>query len=273
MPFSMRCQTATMRKARLSKPPARHRVAFTVRSYDVDIAHRLRLVVLNRMLQEAAWQHALLLGKGFIDKAAGGYYWVLARLRLSIDSLPEWGDTFTIETYPVGTDRMFALREFTILDNDGNSIGRATSGWLVVDAGRQRPVRPEALVADLDLSQPCYPGSTGKLVPPGDSTRFGPFPVRLHDIDQYRHVNNTAYLEWILDCMADSGRGASVSPLDDTDNQPSRCVELRMDFLQEAVLTDQYVIDVETGVRHVLAEVRRTRDNQPCCRCELSWQG
>jgi medium-chain acyl-[acyl-carrier-protein] hydrolase len=238
------------------------------------MAHRLRLVVLNRMLQEAAWQHALLLGKGFIDKAAGGYYWVLARLRLSIDSLPKWGDTFTIETYPVGTDRMFALREFAVLDADNYCIGRATSGWLVVDAGRQRPVRPESLVADLDLSQPCYTGPTGKLEPPGQlTTRYGPYPVRLHDIDQYRHVNNTAYLEWILDSLAESWPESDSSPPDDTDHDRLCGVDVRMDFLQEAVLTDHYVIDVENQDRHLFAEVRRTRDNQPCCRCELLWRG
>ena len=247
----------------VSDSAARHRVTFDVRSYDVGEDHRLRLVVLNRMLQEAAWQHARLLGKGFIERAAGGYYWVLARLKLTIEELPTWGDRFAIETRPVGTDRMFALREFTIVDDADREIGYATSGWLVVDAARRRPVRPQPLVADLQISAPRYAFPVAKLESPENAAFYGPFPVRLHDIDQYRHVNNTAYLEWMLDCLADLRDNPEIT----ASQEPP--VELRMDFLQEAILSDRYTIGVESSTDRVRGEVTRVRDGQTCCRCEL----
>jgi hypothetical protein len=64
------------------RPPREHREEVLVRSYEIDPDGRLRPVVLLRMLQEAAWQHASLLGKGFHQRAEGELFWVLSRLRL-----------------------------------------------------------------------------------------------------------------------------------------------------------------------------------------------
>jgi medium-chain acyl-[acyl-carrier-protein] hydrolase len=235
---------------------ARHDERFKVRSYDVDPSGRLRLVILNKMLQEAAWQHAKMLGKGFVDRS-GGYYWVLARLRLMIDLLPKWGEEFIIRTFPVGTDRMFALREFILFDAEGERIGQAASAWLVIDSDRGRPVRPQPVVADLIVSEPTYPGSLDKLAPPDEQGRFGPHPVRLHDIDQYKHVNNTAYLEWILDCIDDNGV------------TPDHIVAVKLDFLQETLLTDEYSVLLDRRDGLIRAEVRRLREDQACCRAHL----
>jgi acyl-ACP thioesterase len=172
--------------------------------------------------------------------------------------MPVWGDAFTIHTFPVGTDRILALREFSILNEAGEQVGCATSGWLVVEAGRNRPVRPQPLVADLTVSAPSYPGSTDKLAACTGGHLHGPYPVRLHDIDQYRHVNNTAYLEWVLDCVEDDGL------------TPGRIGGLEIDFLQETVLSDRYVIQLQKNADAINAEVRRVRDDTPCCRCRIT---
>ena len=242
----------------MADTPREHHEHFLVRSYEVEPDGRLRLVVLLRMLQEAAWQHANLLGKGFHHRQEGALFWVLSRLRLRMNRYPRWGDQLTIRTFPVGTQKLFALREFSLHADDGTLLGRASSAWLVVDASRGRPIRPQPVVADIvttesefsadleripafendaDTASPPdpYPGradlaSAAAPRPGAAVATAGPVPVRYHDIDQYRHVNNAAYLEWVLDALDPARPMGSV------------VTELALDFLKETVLEDAYQV-------------------------------
>ncbi|MFW5689099.1 MAG: acyl-[acyl-carrier-protein] thioesterase [Spirochaetota bacterium] len=228
-------------------PPREHHEEILVRSYEVDPDGRLRPVVLLRMLQEAAWQHASLLGKGFHHRAEGELFWVLSRLRVRMERYPRWGERFTIRTFPVGTERLFALREFSLHTEGGELLGRASSAWLVVDASRGRPVRPQPVVADIVVTESEYDGDTERF-PALDETaaaaaarpivapvEHGPFPVRYHDIDQYHHVNNASYLEWAIDAL-DASRPMG-----------SQATELGVDFLKETLLADRYTVRVLTS--------------------------
>ncbi|MEE8441521.1 MAG: hypothetical protein V3S41_07360 [Spirochaetia bacterium] len=64
--------------------PAIFEEGFRVRSYEVEPDGRLRIVVLARMLQEAASQHAQLLGKEFAERESGALFRVIARLRFRV---------------------------------------------------------------------------------------------------------------------------------------------------------------------------------------------
>ncbi|MFW6292267.1 MAG: acyl-[acyl-carrier-protein] thioesterase [Spirochaetota bacterium] len=251
----------------MSSPPREYREEFFVRSYEVEPDGRLRIVVLLRMLQEAAWQHANLLGKGFNQREEGELFWVLSRLRLTIDRYPRWGERFTVRTFPVGTEKILAVREFTLLDAGDQPIGRASSGWLIVDGSKGRPLRPDQIVADIVTTDSEYEGDLGRVEPPAPGTEArGPFPVRYHDIDQYRHVNNAAYVEWVLDAVA------AERPM----QTPLR--GLAIDFLKETLLEDEYLIALAPAASGVagtadIFEIRRAGDNVPTARGRLSWSG
>ena len=246
---------------------ARHVERFLVRSYEVEPDGRLRIVVLLRMLQEAAWQHASLLGKGFTQREEGELFWVLSRLRLSMRRYPRWGERFTVRTFPVGTQKLLALREFVLLDEAEELLGRASSGWLVVDGGRGRPIRPERVVADIVTSPPEYDGDLareptlpGPADPAGSVRTVGPSPVRYHDIDQYRHVNNAAYLEWVLDA------------LDPTRPLENEAGELALDFLKETLLDDAYTVRLVADATTDRFEVVQASSGEPAARGHLAWR-
>ena len=246
--------------------PAQLEQRFRVRSYEVEPDGKLRIVVLARMLQEVAWLHASLLGKGFVERESGALFWVLSRLRCRIDRYPRWGDEFTIRTWPVGTDRLLAVRDFAVIDADG-VMGRMTSGWLVVDGSTSRPVRPETLVGDLPLTPSEFDGDLSKIRPPADSV---PGPVRTvqhHDIDQYRHVNNAAYLEWMIDAVAEAQRirsGESVREL-------GRVQTLAVDFLKELVVGEEYRAMISDGKGETDCEIARSSDSESVCRSRMTW--
>ncbi|TVQ26009.1 MAG: hypothetical protein EA382_06165 [Spirochaetaceae bacterium] len=248
--------------------PPHFQERYRVRSYEVEPDASLRLVSLVRMLQEVAWQHASLLGKGFAEREDGAYFWVLSRLRLRIDRYPRWGDEIVIRTYPVGTEKLLALREFEIVDElDGAPavIGRATTAWLIVDGGSGRPVRPAPIVSDLQLTPSRYdarPGFGLERVDEhtGHSAQLdGPYRVRHRDIDQYGHVNNASYLEWMVDAMSDH----------DVWQPPS---DLAVDFLSETLPGDSYVVSVTAATGSddsVYTEVRRVSDDRVAVRARL----
>lgn len=240
----------------------RHLERFLVRSYEVEPDGRLRIVELLRMLQEAAWQHASLLGKGFTQREEGELFWVLSRLRLTMERYPRWGDRFTIRTFPVGTQRLFAVREFVLLDEADAIMGRASSAWLVVDGGRGRPIRPERIVADIVTSPSEYGGDLEREppIPAAAGPAAGPFPVRYHDIDQYRHVNNAAYLEWVLDAL-------------DPD-RPLSCEvrELALDFLKETLLDDAYTVRFAADPAMDRFEVVQASSGEAAARGRLAWR-
>ena len=241
-------------------PPREHRESFLVRSYEVEPDGRLRIVVLLRMLQEAAWQHASMLGKGFSRREEGALFWVLSRFRLTMTRYPLWGDHFTIRTFPVGTQKIFAIRDFTVLDAAGEPLGSASSGWLIVDGGTGRPIRPQQIVSDIVTTPGEYGAELERIEGPGpDAVETGPFPVRFHDIDQYRHVNNASYLEWVLDAV-------------EADRPTDHVVrELAIDFLKETLIDDGYRVTLDGDATGSRFEVRRTSDGEAAVRGSLTW--
>ncbi|MFP4376026.1 MAG: acyl-[acyl-carrier-protein] thioesterase [Spirochaetales bacterium] len=238
---------------------------FRVRSYEVEPDGRLRLVVLLRMLQETAWLHAQRLGKGFVDRSEGSFFWVLSRLRIELSQLPTWGEEFEIQTQPVGVEKLLAIREFVMRRvSDGETIGVAKSGWLVLDGGRGRPVRPQKLLEDIELEPSVVTADLSGIEPIASGerlealTRTEPAEARHHDIDQYSHVNNAAYLEWVVDAL----------PTELREKHPSR---LDLDFLKETVLGDRYEIVAEHQGRRAVSEVWRVDDQSPLCRIRFEF--
>ena len=55
--------------------------------------------------------------------------------------LPLWGETIIVKTWPRGTDKLFALRDYEVRYPDGRSIALATSSWLIID--REYKTDPE----------------------------------------------------------------------------------------------------------------------------------
>jgi len=220
------------------------------------------------MLQETAWRHAHLLGKGFAERESGSLFWVLSRLRLRVDQYPKWGEEFVIQTWPVGTERLLAVRDFAMVLGD-TVVGRMRSGWLVVDGASGRPVRPEKLVGDLPLTESEFDGDLSRIPSPPEAEDGPQHCVQYHDIDQYRHANNTAYLEWITDALA---MRASLSEANGQDVTLARIRVLAMDFLKELVLRDRYRTRIADLPGHTVCEIVRDTDGEPVCRASMTWE-
>ena len=167
---------------------------------------KLRGYIWFDYLQHIAALHAERMGFGMTAILKSNFIWVLARLKLRIDEYPDYDDAIRIATYPNGTEKLLAKRQF-VMDSvkHGRRLGCASSAWLVLDAATLRPKPPcESLGADLNVNldrEDFFP-NLAKL--PAVETPECPVThnVSASHIDMNDHLNNTYYGEYTLDWIA-----------------------------------------------------------------------
>lgn len=206
---------------------------FRVRSYETDPTGRASVPSICNYLQEVAGNHAFRLGVAVDQLQEEHLTWVLTRLRVNVDHYPRWRDQIVVETWPSGVDGLIATRDFLLLDSAGRRLARATSGWMMIDMERRRPVRMPEIITSLvtpDRERAMADLSARLSEPPTAETGSGPISVRYSDLDVNGHVNNVRYLDWALESMA-------IELL-----QSSAIRELEVHFRAEAVLGDAVIV-------------------------------
>jgi len=174
-----------------------------VRSGDTDARGRLSLVAVSELLQESAARHAVALGVGAEVLALQGLAWVLVEWRLELDAVPAWRDPVMVETWPSDLSERIATRDFRLTSEGGRDWGRATSHWVVIDVARRRPVRMPERVRALrgPLRGRALTGGLTRLAAPEPPLESFEIPVRWADLDANGHVNNLAYVGWVVESV------------------------------------------------------------------------
>jgi medium-chain acyl-[acyl-carrier-protein] hydrolase len=176
---------------------------YLVRWYDTDLNGHIKMSAIADYLQESAWRHANHLGFGYEDTKKRNEFWVIVNLMIRMTGFPEWGETITVETWPKGIDRLFAVRDFRILKDDGDVIGAATSSWMILDQDTRRPKNVDIVKPLLHLV--THDGVLKENAPflPAlkEISTFELRKVRFTEVDHHGHVNNIRYIDWCLDAF------------------------------------------------------------------------
>ena len=198
---------------------------FDVHGFDCGYGGPLRAFALANFLQEAAGASAARLGFGMEDLHAKGRTWMLSRLDLRVDELPREGARVVVRTWPAGTRRLFAFREFSMCGSDGRSLVRAVYAYLIVDIAARRPLRPES-VFGADTPDAGVPHAVADFAfdIPSDAGMDPAFAmsVRGWHIDHNGHANNAHLVDWLVDAAGGEGELSA----------------LRVEFLAEALEGD-----------------------------------
>lgn len=212
--------------------------AFKVRSYECGADGFATTPAVCNYLQEAASLNAGELGfsKSDFDAAGGHVSWVLARLAVKMARYPKWADETIVETFPRGGRRIVAWRDFIIKDARGDTLGLATSEWMLIDLASRKvaPIPPEVLLlAGGNPESVLGPEPfTARLRYPEDGPRGAAmrFTAQKSHIDLNGHVNNVHYVEWLLE------------PLD-----TRRVAELEIAFRSETFAGDEIGVETAPG--------------------------
>ena len=239
--------------------------SYAVRAHEVAGHGRASAAAVCNWLQETAGNHATHLGWGIEGLMGQGMTWVLSRLHLVLDRPPAWRERIAVTTWPAGARRLFAVREFR-LEGHGGELGRATTGWMVINVATRRPARPPEDVEAMGRLAPprALDDDFGKLPDVERADLESSVEVRYADLDMNGHANNVSVIAWALEALpADVALGSTLA-------------ELEVDFRAEALHGDRIAVRAQRddsgapAFRHVLV---RDGDGREIARARTSWSG
>jgi acyl-ACP thioesterase len=205
---------------------------------------------------------------------ARGITWMLHRIRLRVFRAPSRGEEVILETWPSGTDRLFAFRDFAVVSPAGELLARSTSEWMVIDLARRRPVR---LPESVSRMAAYHEGVTREMsfeldareLPEGvtGSRRF----VASYDtIDFNRHVTQASYVGWVTHALPFDFLDRHVLEelevvyeheiLPDSEVDSLYLIEER----DEGVRVSHRVVDASGAITHCVARSAWAREESGC---------
>ena len=202
---------------------------FTIASYDLNPKGQARLTSMANFFQEVAYYHASELGLGYHEMKTRKTTWVLSRMRIHMKRYPVWNEQIKLETWPSGAERLFALRDFRVLDSKGEIIGMASTAWLILDIDTHRLIRPKEMMEQFKMivhDVQMFDRPLDKIAVPGECRLMKEHEVVFSDLDIVGHVNNMKYMEWCIDAASSE------------DNSDMEIRELEINFNHEALFGD-----------------------------------
>lgn len=188
----------------------------TIPYYDGDKTGLVQPYMLLTYMAEVSSLHSDSLDLGLKNLRKNNYGWMLNRWKVKILKYPKVLDKIYVETWPSSFYKFYANREFVIYDEDKNPICLASTIWVFLDITKKRLLRiPQEFydtygIIEEKLNEDFYDFKK-------DFTTRGnlDFRVRRSDIDYNNHVNNTKYLNWMIEAMPENiYDGYRVSELD-----------------------------------------------------------
>lgn len=175
-----------------------------VNAYDVDLNNKLKLNILFNFMQDVASSHADSLQLGFNDLIRHDLGWVLSWAKVRIEEYPGFGEIIKIRTWPKCRYKLFSMRDFLIYSESGKILFNVTTAWLLINVKTKRITDIKNLPQQIyyQPEQFAINEFPEKIITEKEKEKLFCKKIRYTDIDINRHVNNTRYIELILDCYS-----------------------------------------------------------------------
>jgi acyl-ACP thioesterase len=176
---------------------------FIVRAWDIDRSKRFTSAAAFNYFEEIAAIHATELGVGEETLLKSNQGWILSRMSVVLHRRPEWGESITVRTWPRGAYKLFAVRDYDILDTQSITIAQGRSAWLLMDIQKLKPLRPQILTDKLPQNEglDALIDGIGTLESRNTMALTASRKAAYSDIDYNGHVNNARYIQWIQDII------------------------------------------------------------------------
>ncbi len=240
---------------------------YRVHVYEMGPGGKLNLYSLFNYMQDIASDHAVKLGFGRDDLMRDNRFWVLSRIYAVITEWPVWEDSIIVKTWPNGTDKLFALRNYEVKFPDGRHIASGTSSWLILDRTTKKVQRPDSILSQYNpnLHNERSPiRYATKIDPAAENAQVSPlFRIRVSDLDVNLHTNNVRYLKW----ASDSYNLDFVMNYEPQSAEINYLAESRFD--EEIMIRTSVEIQNDSFYNH---SIFRINDNKELCRIRIEWK-
>jgi len=181
------------------------RETYKVHTYELDRQQKVSIRGICSFLIDTAGEHVHELGYTIPQLLERNTSWFFSRFLIRMQEYPGWRDKITVETWPSGSQKLLFVRDWRLFSGR-QLIGQATSGWLMIDMLKRRPLRPESspewgAFVHPERTIPHVFGKLPELDHGRDPSGRQEFTVRFGDIDINGHANYLSYIEWILESI------------------------------------------------------------------------
>lgn len=176
-----------------------------VKYSEMDHNLALKPFSLLNFLQDIASESAENLGFGYSYISKNNLAWFLIKYRMEFNEYPISIYDLTLKTQPRGYNKLFAYREFEILEND-KQLGRVFSVWTLVDINNRVPVTISSAINGNKYMLPYEKKKDDlsflKIKPISNISLSKEFEVRYNDLDVNGHANNGNYIVWAFEPLS-----------------------------------------------------------------------
>ena len=180
------------------------RYEFLAEPFHCDFSGRLFMGHLGNHMLNAADFHSTDRGFGMKYLMTIKRSWVLSRLAIEMNEMPEQYTKFDVETWVENAMRFFTQRNFAVVGKDGKEYGFGRSVWAMIDTDSRQPcdilsIKDGAINEWIEADKPC-PIDKGGRVKMSDKAEFvRTIDTHYNDVDINGHINSVKYIEHVLD--------------------------------------------------------------------------
>ena len=174
---------------------------FWAEPFHCDFSKRLFMGHLGNHMLNAADFHSSDRGFGMKYLLTIQRSWVLSRLAIEMDEMPEMYTKFNVETWVESAMRYFTSRNFRVVGEDGKVFGYGRSIWAMIDTeSRHLFAIDNGAINNWIVKDKECPIDKGGRVKMSDSAEFvRTIETQYNDVDINGHINSVKYIEHVLD--------------------------------------------------------------------------
>jgi len=177
---------------------------FLAEPFHCDFNQRLFMGHLGNHMLNAADFHSNDRGFGMKYLLSVNRAWVLSRLAIEMDEMPEMYTRFNVETWVESAMRYFTNRNFRVVDKEGKVYGYGRSIWAMIDTETRQPcnlleVHDGSILGYIEKEK-VNPMDRLSRVKMDDQTELvRTIDTYYNDVDINGHINSVKYIEHVLD--------------------------------------------------------------------------
>ncbi|UQS83927.1 acyl-[acyl-carrier-protein] thioesterase [Bombilactobacillus thymidiniphilus] len=175
----------------------------TIQFYSTNSTKDMNLSALFNIILAVSEHQLHAAGIDSQQMVARGFGWVVTKYHLEVTRFPQLDEQIIITTTADSYNKFFCYRSFIVQDTANNELLRLTSNWIMLRIQDRKMVSidPE-IMAQLG----CPYSANIQRFPRLDIVEYPveakTYRTRFFDIDVNGHVNNSIYLDWMLDALS-----------------------------------------------------------------------
>lgn len=240
---------------------------YDVLYYDSDVNKNIKMVSLMKIFGDVSTAHEESLAlEGMKYLQDHGLSWIIYSYSIDVKKPIEYKSSIKVETYLDGIKKFYACRVYKVYNEQEELIAEGRIIFLLIDLEKRRAVRIPKEYCEL-IKMP--EGGEVEL----KSTKIDKIEredleakvlVRRNDIDYNKHVNNTKYLEWVIEATPEC-------ILDDYS-----LIESKIKYEKEVRLGDEVKVlcqwdEIEDGYR-CLYRIENCGEHETAALIETIWK-